>query len=350
LVTQAPGPSVLEIRAPRDDESALWDAYVLSRPGSSFGQRTAWRSVTVRGYGVTPRYTWALRDGRVCGVLPLFEKKGGLGAATWFSPPGGLLADDEETARALIDQASPAVAQRGLAYLELRDQRQAWPGLVTVEENCTMILDLAADPDAQWSALGSKLRNVVKKGQRAAFRVAIGREGVDDFYAVLSENMRDLGTPLLGPSYFHGVLEEMGEAARLVLLYDGATPVGGMFLIEHGDTVHLPWSSSRRRYHAQSANSVMHWEALKDCAARGFAHFDFGRSQWQSSTFAFKEQWGATPRPLYYQYVLGRAKAAPHIADQKGAFALAVRAWQRLPLSWARALGPLARRRFPEAL
>jgi FemAB-related protein (PEP-CTERM system-associated) len=290
------------------------------------------------------------RDGRVAGVLPLFEKGGPVGERVWISPPGGLLADDDAAAAALLDAETPEVAARGLAYLELRDQRRAWPGLVTVEENCTMILDLAADEDAQWAALGSKLRNVVKKGQRAGFRVAIGRDGVDDFHAVLSENMRDLGTPLLGPSYFRAVLEEMGERARLVLLYDGAIPVGGMFLIEHGDTIHLPWSSSRRRYHAQSANSVLHWEALKDCVARGFLHFDFGRSQWGSSTYAFKEQWGAKPHALSYQYVLGRTKHAPTIADQKGAFALAVSAWQRLPLPVARVLGPWARRRFPEAL
>ena len=140
------------------------------------------------------------------------------------------------------------------------------------------------------------------------------------------------------------------DDARLVLLYDGSVPVGGMFLIDHGDTVHLPWSSTRRRYHSQSANSVLHWEALKNCMERRARRFDFGRSQWGSSTFAFKEQWGASPRPLYYQYSLGRASHPPTIADQRGAFALAVRAWQRLPLSWARALGPIARRAFPEAL
>ena len=84
--------------------------------------------------------------------------------------------------------------------------------------------------------------------------------------------------------------------------------------------------------------------------AAGLRWFEFGRSQWKSPTFEFKRSWGAAPVPLYYQYALGRARQVPGLDDQKHAFALAVRAWQHLPLVAARALGPIARRRFPEAL
>jgi hypothetical protein len=54
--------------------------------------------------------------------------------------------------------------------------------------------------------------------------------------------------------------------------------------------------------------------------------------------------------PLYYQYVLGRARRVPTLHDQKHGLEMAVRVWQRLPLAVAARLGPVARRRFPEAL
>ena len=60
--------------------------------------------------------------------------------------------------------------------------------------------------------------------------------------------------------------------------------------------------------------------------------------------------WGARPVPLYYQYALGRARAAPSLEAQKQTLGLAVRIWRRLPLPVAEALGGRVRRMFPEAL
>ena len=75
-----------------ESDAARWDAFVRSRPESHFGQRTAWKRVTERGYGCAARYRMAVRDGHVVGILPLFEKRGLGGGPVWFSAPGGLLA------------------------------------------------------------------------------------------------------------------------------------------------------------------------------------------------------------------------------------------------------------------
>jgi FemAB-related protein (PEP-CTERM system-associated) len=341
---------VIRIRPYTEPDAPRWDAYVRSRPESHFGQRLAWKRVIESAYGCGSRYVMAEREDRIVGVLPLFEKRGVLGGRVWFSPPGGLLADDDDAAAALLEDVRPHVAESRLEYLELRDQARAWPGLETVDENCTMVLVLQRDVDAQWDELGTKLRNEVKRGSKSALRVTVGRDDVDDFHRVLSENMRDLGTPILGPGYFRSVLDAFAEEAWMVLLYEDRTPVGAMFLVAHGSTVYDPWASVRRPWRASSANYVLYWEAIRDCVARGFERFDFGRSQRDSGTFAFKKKWSAKPEPLYYQYLLGTAAKAPTVADQKGSFALAVEAWKRLPLPLARALGPVARRRFPEAL
>ncbi|MEO6463707.1 MAG: GNAT family N-acetyltransferase, partial [Candidatus Eisenbacteria bacterium] len=131
--------------------------------------------------------------------------------------------------------------------------------------------------------------------------------------------------------------------------HEGA-PIGGMFVVRHGDTLHDPWASSLRRSFALCPNPLVYWEAIRYAIGRGLARFDFGRSQPGSGTYRFKTQFGAVPVPLFYQYSLGAATQVPTLADQKATFDLAVRAWQRLPLTLARALGPRVRRLFPEAL
>jgi FemAB-related protein (PEP-CTERM system-associated) len=299
---------------------------------------------------VRARWWLAERAGAVTGVLPLFEARGVGGGRRLFSAPGGLLADDEETARALLQPAREAVRREGHEWLELRDQRRRWEGLETSDEHVTMELELPREPESLWNAFDAKLRNQIRKGEKEGFAVRWGREHVAGFYRVILENMRDLGTPILGEDYYRQVIDGFGDAATVLVLETARESVGAMFLIEHAGTLSDPWASSLRRFLARCPNQVLYWEAIRRGIARGCSRFDFGRSQWGSGTFRFKEQWLAKPVPLFYQYVLGKASRAPTTEDQKHAFALAVKIWQRLPIPAAGALGRRVKRLFPEAL
>ncbi|HEY2956424.1 MAG TPA: GNAT family N-acetyltransferase [Candidatus Eisenbacteria bacterium] len=339
-----------EVRPFQESDAERWDAYVRAAPDSHFGQLVAWMRLVERQYPCRATYSLALRHGRVSGILPLFLHRGAPGGGILFSAPGGLLADDEESARALIAAASGRVREEGLRYLELRDQRRRWDGLVTVEEHATLELTLAAGEEEQWRGFDAKLRNQIRKGQRSGFEARWGADGLAAFHRVLLENMRDLGTPIRARGYFRDALERMGSAATVLVLYSGREPAGAMFLVEHRDGIADPWASSLRRFFDRCPNQVLYWEAIRYAIGRGLKRFDFGRSQWDSPTFRFKAQWGARPVPLHYQYVLGRAGSAPTLEAQKHGLGWATAAWRRLPLPVARALGEPLRRLFPEAL
>lgn len=338
----------LDVRPYAPADAPAWDAYVRAHAGSHFGQLVAWKTLTERTHAVTARYWLAVEGGRVRGVLPLFRPRGG--TPRLFSAPGGLLADDAAVAGALLAPERESVRRERLAWLELRDQRTAWPGLETNDEHLTMVLELAPDADTQWKAFDAKLRNQVRKGEKAGFEKHRGAARLGEFHRVMLENMRDLGTPLRSEAYYRLALELLGDAADVLVISHGGDPAGAMFTVAHRDTLMDPWASSLRRHFARCPNQVLYWEALQAAFLGGLAKFDFGRSQWNSPTFRFKEQWGAKPVPLHYQYVLGTARRVPTLAAQKGAFGLAVRLWRRLPLPLASALGEPAKRRFPEVL
>ncbi|HYM80060.1 MAG TPA: GNAT family N-acetyltransferase [Candidatus Limnocylindria bacterium] len=337
---------MLEIRSYTEADRERWDDYVLRSPVAHFGQLTAWRDATERAYGCRAHYWLAVEGGRARGVLPLFERPG----RTLFSAPGGLIADDASVAASLLAPAQERVRNQHLDYLELRDQRTAWPELVTNSEHCTMVLELARDPETQWQGFDAKLRNQIRKGEKAGFEVRWGRDQVADFHRVMLESMRDLGTPIRGAGYYRLVLERLGEAADLLVIRRTGEPAGAMLTVGLGETWSDPWASSLRRFFADCPNQVLYWHALQAAIARGMKRFDMGRSQWESGTFRFKQQWGARPVPLHYQYVLGRAQAVPTLEAQKERYALAVKLWQRLPLWAAAALGEPLKRRFPEVL
>ncbi len=339
---------MLTVRPRTPEDRARWDAYVRAHADSHFGQCSAWLELTTETYGVAGEHWLAEVAGTIRGVLPLFRKTGR--HPLLFSAPGGLLADDEATATALLQPVRDLVARERLAYAELRDQKRAWPGLETVDEHLTMVLDLAADPDAQWKAFDAKLRNQIRKGEKAGFTLRTGHEPVESFHRVMLENMRDLGTPLRAASYFRRALEKLGPAAQVMVLERESQPVSAMFAVAHRDTLMDPWASSIRRYLRDCPNQVLYWTALQTAIRLGLRRFDFGRSQWGSNTFKFKQQWGAEPVPLYYQYVLGTAKSAPTLASQKGSLDAVVKLWQKLPLPVVKLLGEPAKRMFPEVL
>ena len=334
-----------QVRAFRAEDGAHWDAYVRSRPESHFGQRAAWRTLTESTFPVRSHYSLAERDGRIVGVLPLFAKEHEL-----FSAPGGLLADDAEAAEALLAPARERVKREGLRWLELRDQRVAWPGLATSTEHLTLELVLEPTVDAQWKAFDAKLRNQIRKGEKSSFSLRWGRENVRDFHRVLLENLRDLGTPVRGTDYFRRAVAALDGDADLLLLDLEGAPVGAMFTVVHGPRMTDPWASSLRRVLARCPNHVLYWAALRRAIELGLTRFDFGRSQRGAGTWSFKTQWGAEPVQLYYQYALGTASAVPTLEAQKGALAAAVQVWRRLPLPVAAVLGEQVRRRFPEVL
>ena len=334
-----------QVRAFVADDAARWDAYVRSRPESHFGQRAAWRALTESTFPVRSCYSLAERGGTIVGVLPLFAKEHEL-----FSAPGGLLADDDAAAEALLAPARERVKREKLRWLELRDQRVRWPGLATSTEHLTLELALEPTVDQQWKAFDAKLRNQIRKGEKSSFGLRWGREHVGDFHRVLLENLRDLGTPVRGADYFRRALAALDDDADLLVLDLDGAPVGTMFTVVQGSRMTDPWASSLRRVLARCPNHVLYWAALRRAIELGLTRFDFGRSQRGAGTWSFKTQWGAEPVQLYYQYALGTAAAVPTLEAQKGALAAAVKVWQRLPLPVAAVLGEHVRRRFPEVL
>ena len=251
------------VRSFAEADGARWDDYVLHAPGSHFGQLTAWKRVQERAYGVRARWWIAERAGAIAGVLPLFEARGAGSGRRLFSAPGGLLADNEEAAHALLEPAREAVKREGHAWLELRDQRRRWEGLVTVDEHVTMELELPRDPEVLWKAFDAKLRNQIRKGERGRLHGALGPRALAAFHRVLLENMRDLGTPdpragLLspGPGRFRRRRRRAGDRGR-------RRARGAMFLVEQRGTLADPWASSLRRFFARCPNQVLYWEALR---------------------------------------------------------------------------------------
>lgn len=335
-----------------DANARDWDAFVHSQAAATGYHLWRWREVMERGLGHSCRYFAAIQNERIVGVLPTALLKrpfmGGVLSSLPYVNYGGVLAATPAAAAALIDQAGAVVAKERLAYLLLRHRRRCFSHLPVRSHKQTQLMSLVETPEAMWQALPRKVRNHIRKAEKSGLTVVSGgEEFVDDFYAVFARNMRDLGTPVYGRQLFVEMLRAFPSDIRVHAVRLKDMPIAAALSYRFRDVVEVPSASSLREHRILCANYLVYWHVVQTAIAQGARTLDFGRSTPGDGTYQFKEQWGAVPEQLEWEYVLGAGQALPSSDRHDSKFNVAIAAWKRLPLSVAAVIGPRLARAVP---
>jgi FemAB-related protein (PEP-CTERM system-associated) len=329
-----------------------WDAFVKAHPASTAYHLWAWRGVFEQAFGHTCDYLIARDDGRVTGVLPLVTFRtwlfGRFSVSLPFVNYGGVLAADQESARALLRETSERAGRAGLKHVELRHRERLYADLPVRQHKVAMLLPLAASAEAMWDRFDRKVRNQVRKAEKSDLSVARGAADLlDDFYSVFTENMRDLGTPVYSRQFFQCVLDRCPDSTSVYIVRLKGRPIAGAVSVRYRTTLEVPWASSIRAFRSLSPNNLLYWSIIRDAIAAGCATFDFGRSTPDEGTFHFKRQWGAEAHPLYWEYALVSRKALPDQSPKNPKFRWPIEVWKRLPLRVTTMVGPSIVRCIP---
>ena len=329
-----------------------WDDFVARHAAASKYHLAVWTQVVEDAFGHETCRLAAEAEGHVVGVLPLvfFDSRlfGRFAVSMPFFNEGGILSASPQVRASLLDAAIVETRRRGGAYLELRHTTRMFRQLPSKAHKVRMILPLAPSADEQWQRLDRKLRNQVRKAEKAGVRITQGgAELLDAFYDVFARNMRDLGTPVYSRRFFDAVVRHVPEATRVFCAYIADTPIAASIVVGHRDTLEVPWASSIRDFNPTCANVLVYWTMLQFAIGAGFARFDFGRSTPNEGTYHFKRQWGAEPHPVAWEYWTAEGVALPDLSPHNPRYRTARAAWQRLPLRVSRLVGPWIVRSIP---
>jgi serine/alanine adding enzyme len=330
-----------------------WDSYVAAHPLATSCHQYRWGDILKRSFGHRPYYLTARDDtGAIRGVLPLVHMHSALFGRFLVSVPflnyGGLLCDTAEAEVHLLQEARRLKRKLRVAHVEFRHLRRIAYDLPTREHKVTMILPLEEDEEKQWLKFNAKVRNHVRKAMKSGLEARVGHlELLDSFYQVFSRNMRDLGTPVYCKSFFREILKSFGETSRIIGVFRGDQVLAAGLALRFRETVEVPWASSNRDFNVLSPNMLLYWQAIRLAIGEGAGRFDFGRSSPGAGTYRFKEQWGARPEPLYWQYLLDEGQTLPELNPDNPRFRWAIRLWQQLPVTVTRLLGPSIVRNIP---
>jgi FemAB-related protein (PEP-CTERM system-associated) len=322
-----------------------WGDYLGSRADATICHEPLWGQIMARVYGKAPIYLTARREGRVVGVLQLLAQKSLLFGSYLCSLPyldaSGVLADDESARDALLARTEAIRAEMRCRWAELRQEADLGAGLPARTDKVRLELALPSRKEDLWESLKAKVRNQVRKAEKAQLTCAAGGgELVKPFYEVYLRNMRDLGSPPHSREWFQAIVEGLGRSARLFVVWAGNRPAAASLTLRDRQAMRVPWAGSDWRLSDSCPNMLLYWTMLAEACESGAGRFDFGRSTRDSGTYSFKRQWGAEPVPLYWHYLLPEGEKLPDLRPDSGKFRLMVAVWKRLPLWLARALGP----------
>jgi FemAB-related protein (PEP-CTERM system-associated) len=346
------GPAVRSFQ-PKD--TGRWIDYVAERASATLFHDHRWLEAVEEAYGYRGRHLVAERDGRIVGVLPLILVASPLLGrsliSTAFGVGGGILADDDDAIIALGREARAMGERLSVNYVELRGGPS--PGDDWIEqtgryESFEKEMPATADKIRDW--LPRNRRAEVKKSLRIdeanedSFRLD---QTVDDFYAVYSAALRNLGTPVMPKKFIRTLKEKFGDDADIALVERNGEPVAGLFSFWRRDRVMPYYIGGGEVGRNMRAYDYLYYSLMRRAVARGIRLFDFGRSKVGSTHSQTKTYWGFEAQPLTYHVALIRAKALPNVNPNNPKFARIVELWKRLPLPVANLLGPIAARNFP---
>jgi len=335
-----------------ENDAERWNDFLDGCPDSSFYHLHGWKSINEEYFGHSCYYLAVQKAGEMIGILPLVYVKSRLFGKILCSLPfvnyGGLCCREPEAERRLLAEAQRLVERLGAAYLELRGTREVGERLPTLKHKVSMMLELNPEPETIWAAFKSKQRTEIRRAERNELEVESGGiELLAPFYAVLAKGWHGHGTPLYRKDYFAAILTAFPEQTRIFIVRHHDRPVATAFNGFYRGSVEGMWLGIDPRYRHLNANTLLYWEMIKDACLRQMNIFHFGRSSVDSGGEFFKKKWNATPRQLYWQYILGTMRSTPRLNVDNPRYRLASRVWRRMPLSLTTMIGPMIARSIP---
>lgn len=336
----------------QDGDIEEWDNYVRNNNDSSLYHFVNWKDVIERSFGHRTFYLMAENEEGIKGILPLVLVNSKLFGKFFVSLPffnyGGICADNERAEELLLQEAINIAKNQKVEHIELRHLENHNLSLLTKKKKVAMVLELKPNPENIWKNFKTKVRNQVRKAERSDLRVEVkGKEGLKDFYRVFAVNMRDLGTPVYSKDFFNNILEIFPDNTKIFSVYLRDRVIASSLTVGFKDKLEVPWAASLRKYRQICSNMLLYWKMIEYACLKGYKYFDFGRSSWNSGTFRFKEQWGAKPTQLYWQYWLRNGNELPQINPDNPKYRLAIKLWQKLPLFITKIIGPRIVKNLP---
>ncbi len=291
-----------------------WPFFVGNHPEANVFHQPGWTSALVETFGYEPRVYGLEVDGGIVAAWPAILVKSRLTGNRLVCLPlchrAGPLIDSEEQGEQLLRSVVSEGGTMGVRSIEVRD----WPraiappqGLQRASLHVTHKLDISRGPESVTEGLSQNMRRSIRKAVKNGVTVRVGESYSDLrlFYRLYLDQRRQQGLLPQPEAFIQKVYEKFivpGNGFMVLAEHDGS-PVSGLLVVAHRAT--MTWTHSGALPLARDilATPLALWRSVEEGCSRGYATFDFGRTDaGDTGLLRFKEQWGASREDLSYYY------------------------------------------------
>ncbi len=341
---------MLVIKEFSDNDSYQWNKFVNNHNDSTFYHLYEWRKIYEESYRLKTYYLGFYLVDKLVGILPIVIINRPLSkpfaVSLPFSNYAGLLIEQPSSKEIIFESLIPFLKNKNIFGFENRH--------ISVNEGnnsdeVTLKRKLPTSADILWKDLDAKVRNQIRKAQRAGLNLRFGIDQIDELYNIYSRNMLSLGTPVHSRLFFDCICRILKDYVDILTIRREGEAIAVMLLVKFKKQLSDPVASSLKKYLSLNPNMLLYWGALQYGCENGYEEFDFGRSNVNSGTYNFKIQWDAKQFNLSYDFysLVGNERKST-IASYRGSRAkMFSNVWKRIPYFMSLWIGPKLRKYIP---
>jgi CelD/BcsL family acetyltransferase involved in cellulose biosynthesis len=305
-------------QVPIDD--ARWLTFTAAHPEALAFHRPTWTEMIADCYGYRPfALAAAASDGTLVAGVPVIELGRGR-SRRWSSLPFTDFCPPLLTPGVSLDAFTLAAAtarkEEGLRSFELRGELVRADGVHLHSDAFIHTTALEHDPEKVFARFHrSQVMRNVRRAKKEGLEVRHGerREWLTrDYFRLHVATRRRLGRPVQPRRLFEALWTHLIEPGfgHVLLVYKGSQPVAGAVFLSGNTVLTYKYGASDQAFWRDRPNHLIFTEAIRGACARGYAEFDWGRSDAADTGLReFKGYWAGVERPLVYSTLAGRAPA-----------------------------------------
>lgn len=303
-----------------------WPAFTDSCPNSSVFHSVRWLQALTTCYGYYPIALSTSAPGAPLDNALVFcsvrsRLTGNRFVSLPFSDTCEPLFDNPEHFVEVLENAIDRVRRDHWKYLEIRPKfcdLAASPSFKSSDFYYSHRVDIHQSEELLFKSFHNSVRRKIRRADREGLRYEAGRTEslLKHFYKLLITTRRRQYLPPQPMKWFRTLIDSMGEAIRIHLVFKGDVPLASIVTLSYKKTLVYKYGCNDSRHSNLGGTAMLFWNAIREAKSAGMQELDMGRSERENTGLvSYKERWGAKRSAItYWRYPAKAVRFKPENA------------------------------------
>lgn len=248
--------------------------------------------------------------------------------------------EDQYIENTLLKAIHNYAQDQKISFVEIKNKTlQLMNGLIAKENiYASFEKDLPSDQKLLLHSIPRKKRADIRKALNNNALIFHENIPFNDFYNIYTQAQRDLGTPTHARSFYKRITDHSHYLLSGVSYKGNIIAVCLSFIMK--DRILAYYGGALEQARPLHAFDLMYYYLMCWGIRNQKTYFDFGRSKYNTGSFAYKTYWGIQPKARHHIFMTIDGQDLPDTTPKNKTFQTRIKMWKKMPLWLTRLVGP----------